>query len=171
MITEKNSVKNKREFEKQGITSNEYARVHYHINKNNKKTGNCLHCKNVKITEWALIKGMKYTTEISNYMELCVSCHRKYDTSDYQRKTMSKNSKDYHKSNPLVVSKRQTGKFGSLHQTSKKIIQLDMNGNIVKHWGSTSEASRFLGISASGIANCLTKISNSSAGYKWIYEK
>ena len=39
----------------------------------------CKHCKKDTRTEWALIKGKEHAREKGNYMELCSSCHNKYD--------------------------------------------------------------------------------------------
>ena len=37
--------------------------------------------------EWALIKGKKYTRNVKDYIQLCPSCHRKYDyTEEYREK-------------------------------------------------------------------------------------
>lgn len=54
-------------------------------------------------------------------------------------------------------------------QNSKKICQLDENGNIIKIFPSISEASRCFNVSSQAISDCLRKIQNHSAGYKWEY--
>lgn len=35
--------------------------------------------------QWALIKGKKYTHDVDNFMQLCRSCHSKYDYTEKQR--------------------------------------------------------------------------------------
>jgi hypothetical protein len=48
----------------------------------------CL-AKNIKRFEWALIKGKEYERKRENFMQLCVSCHRKYDMTEKKRLNMS----------------------------------------------------------------------------------
>lgn len=61
------------------------------------------------------------------------------------------------------------GKFGKHHHSSKKINQLDLNGNFIKSWDGITEASRHLPVTRKGISNALTGKSKTSAGYKWEY--
>lgn len=53
--------------------------------------------------------------------------------------------------------------------TSKPIFQLDLNGNILKKFNSTVEASKLINISHTAINNCLKKLSKTSGGFKWEY--
>jgi hypothetical protein len=39
--------------------------------------------------EWALIKGKVYSRSPEDYMQLCVSCHRRYDFTEEIRRKMS----------------------------------------------------------------------------------
>lgn len=52
---------------------------------------------------------------------------------------------------------------------SKKVLQYDLNNNFIKEWRCAVDVIDELGIK--GLYNCLTNISNSSGGYKWIYKK
>lgn len=47
-----------------------------------------------------------------------------------------------------------TGIDRQVAKRSKKVIQLDLNGNIINEFNSTQEASRILGISQGLISNC-----------------
>jgi hypothetical protein len=52
----------------------------------------------------------------------------------------------------------------------KNIYQYDLEGNFVKKWKSSKEASKFYNIAASGIRNNLANLSESCCGYIWSYE-
>ena len=45
---------------------------------------NCQH-QNPKRFEWALLKDKDYERKRENFIQLCCSCHRKYDYTDEQR--------------------------------------------------------------------------------------
>jgi hypothetical protein len=49
------------------------------------------------------------------------------------------------------------------------VDQYDLSGNFIKQWNNVSQISRDLNIGRSGICNCLSGISKSSAGYVWRY--
>lgn len=53
-----------------------------------------VNCKNTpKRFEWALKKGCVYDRNRDNFIQLCPSCHRKYDITDATRNKMSKSAK------------------------------------------------------------------------------
>ena len=54
-------------------------------------------------------------------------------------------------------------------KNSKKVLQLEANGTIVKRWASMSEAERCLGISNSKITMCCKGKRKTAGGYKWEY--
>lgn len=53
---------------------------------------NCTH-KTPKRYEWALIKGKEHKKNRNNYIQLCPSCHRKYDFTEQTRQNLSKAKK------------------------------------------------------------------------------
>jgi hypothetical protein len=54
----------------------------------------------------------------------------------------------------------------------KPITQLDLNNNIIKHWGSINEARDFLGYkSEMGIISTCKGRQKSSGGYIWKYQE
>jgi len=60
-----------------------YGGIHFWLKNTYKKKGYC-HNKKCKLavdrkTQWALKSGKKYEKIRSNFIELCVSCHRKMD--------------------------------------------------------------------------------------------
>lgn len=52
----------------------------------------------------------------------------------------------------------------------KHVLQCSKDGEIIREWNSSYEASKELGISKSAIRNCLCGISKSSNGYVWKYK-
>ena len=67
------------------LSRKEYEAVHYWIRKNYGKATHCEKDPSHKSTqyEWANISG-EYKRDISDYIQLCPSCHRKMD-NDYSR--------------------------------------------------------------------------------------
>lgn len=53
----------------------------------------------------------------------------------------------------------------------KKLLQLDLNGNIIKEWNTASEAASELHISASGISNCCNGKIKVYKGFIWKFNK
>lgn len=51
---------------------------------------------------------------------------------------------------------------------SKKILQLDLDGNIVKEWKSASYASKELGYGVASISQCIRGRTKTSHGFKWV---
>jgi hypothetical protein len=50
------------------------------------KTGKCQKCGHAGSTEWSFLHhGRPYTRNLVDYLELCVKCHRRRDTSRRQR--------------------------------------------------------------------------------------
>lgn len=54
-----------------------------------------------------------------------------------------------------------------IETTRKKVLQLDMGGNVVKEWRSLSDAARALGLQVSNISHCCKGRIGSTGGYKW----
>lgn len=68
------------------------------------------------------------------------------------------------------VLERKGGMTGKLNiSRSKKIHQLDMEGNFIKEYPSAKEASRQLNISHEAICYCARGITKSSGGFIWSY--
>lgn len=53
----------------------------------------------------------------------------------------------------------------------KRIIQLDLDGNLINIFDSVTEASNKLNIGRTTISSCLTKKLSTAGGYQWIYNK
>ena len=61
------------------------------------------------------------------------------------------------------------GKFGKEHPRSKQIIQLTLDGEFIKIWGSVAEIQRELGCHQSSISKCCKNKLKSTHNYKWQY--
>lgn len=76
------------------IDINKYGRIHYWLRRN---FGNASKCENLncegksKNFQWALIDGCEYEFVRENFHQLCVSCHAKYDTTEYKVENAKKN--------------------------------------------------------------------------------
>lgn len=63
-------------------TSPGYGTLHDWVKKNKGKASKCImgNCNGKsKVFDWALKEGCKYEWKLENYIELCRSCHKKYD--------------------------------------------------------------------------------------------
>jgi hypothetical protein len=58
----------------------------------------------------------------------------------------------------------------SIYGRSKPVIQLTLNGDFVKEWGSSKEIENILGYSSSCITGCCKGRYKKSKGFKWKYK-
>lgn len=72
-------------------------------------------------------KGCRYERNIDNFIQLCPSCHRKYDYTEVQRQFRVKYM------------------IGTTY-AAKKVKQIDIKGNLIKIFPSAREAERKLGL-------------------------
>ena len=61
------------------------------------------------------------------------------------------------------------GKTGEKHPRSKPVVQIDLNTNEVKVWGSTREAERIGGFCHNAIGECCRGKLKTYKGFKWMY--
>lgn len=75
----------------QDITEKECRNIHGWLKKTYGKASCCERCntKIVRRYQWALKKGCMYEYDIDNFMQLCASCHKKYDMTDETRAKIS----------------------------------------------------------------------------------
>lgn len=57
-----------------------YVAIHRKVNREFEKSAICNHCSNPKKLEWANISG-KYIFDKSDWLCLCRSCHKKFDSN------------------------------------------------------------------------------------------
>ena len=86
--------------------NNKYYNIHQWLTRNFDKANKCdnPNCKQVnpKRFEWALAWSKEHEKNRANYIQLCVSCHRKYDSIG-SKKGESKNKGEKHGSAKLNV--------------------------------------------------------------------
>lgn len=61
------------------------------------------------------------------------------------------------------------GKFGKDCPNSKQVIQLTLDGEVVRKWDCITDVKRELGINHSHIGSCCSGKRKTSNGYKWCY--
>lgn len=76
--------------------------------------------------------------------------------------------KDYDE-NPNILQDR-INNLKIRKKSAKPIIQMSLDGNFIKEWPSTTDASESLGISINNINNCLRKRSKTAGKFKWKYK-
>lgn len=70
-------------------------------------------------------------------------------------------------------SEKMKGRFKGVRKSSKKIIQLTLDGIFVREWDAIKDAAESLGVSSPAIWNCLNGKCQvkSIKGFKWEYKK
>jgi len=132
-----------------------YNRVHKWIRSH---YGNAIKCENKdcqyrkpKRFEWALITGKKYEKNINNFIQLCCSCHRKYDFTEEARKKQKKKA-----------SRKRPYR-------RKPVLQKSVDGKLIRSHLGIKDASSATGISRTAIANVLSNRAKTAGGYIWEY--
>ncbi len=125
-----------------------YDNIHQWLIKRRKKIGVCEFCKERRQTEFALRKGEIYKRDTNVFMELCISCHKKYDYTEEQRRKVSERMKgnSYTSLSVIAVKNGESRLFKSLTQASKEL-------NII----------------VTAISNCLAGRAKTAGGYFWKY--
>ena len=106
----------------------------------------------------------KDENKCNNHVDNLEWCNRKYNINYGTRN--EKVSKALSGKNSL---KTMLGKFGKEHPNSKQVIQLTLNGEVVKIWDSMHDVERTLGYYNNSICNCCKGKLKSAHGYKWKY--
>lgn len=133
-----------------------YRALHYQLRKKHGKAymcsnPDCTH-KNPKRFEWALRKGREYSDNPLDYIQMCCSCHRKYDIS------------------PAAIAKTKSSNKGKPVLYRERIV---MQIGATDHWcylgiHRASKASR---VKQTSIGNCLSGRSKMAGGFIWRYRE
>lgn len=141
-----------------GIPSMEYDRIHQYISTHFGKAHKCdnenCDSKHPKRYEWALKKGHRYSKYIEDYVQLCPSCHRKYDYKEEYRVKSSLLKKGIPMTHAWIP-----------------IMQYNIDGTLIKSYSSITLASIENKISTKSIVNQLKGWSKTSGGFVWKYKK
>lgn len=113
-------------------TNSEYVIIHRWLRESFGSANKCELCmqKDSKVYDWALKKGFEYEKKRDNFMQLCRSCHAKYDET--------------HKN--LPSRKGVPASIESILASRKAIIQYDRYGNFIKEFNSSTNAAKELNI-------------------------
>lgn len=132
------------------INQKEYGKIHYWVKKTLGKAGKCSKdlSHTAKIFQWANISH-KYLYEISDWMELCPSCHSKYDATPEGRKRKSEAR--------MGIPRRQ-----------REVRQLSKDGQLIQVFKSVLDVKRTIGISNTAINNVLHGRARTAGGYRWL---
>lgn len=131
----------------------EYYRIHAWINHHYGKASYCSNDKCIgksKNYAWALVKGKIYEKNIENYIQMCYSCHIKYDLTEEIRENarIRMTGKPMPESTKKKMSEVKKGK--TLDWIKKKILFIDEMGNETV-FNSVNEASEGIGLNRSTI--------------------
>lgn len=133
------------------IDAHTYSTAHYWIYS---KSGKARFCSKdfshkAKRFEWANI-SRKYKKDLSDWIQLCSSCHRKMDITDVTRAKQAENA-------------RRT------KNRSRVVVQYSLSGTLIKIYESGATAARSLGIYTTAINNMLKGRAKTAGGYIWTY--
>jgi hypothetical protein len=93
----------------------------------------------------------------------------KWDNRASELEWSSKSENTLHSYVSLERERHFKGRFGKDHHSSKKINQLDLNGNFIKTWDSMKEIQRAGIAFASNIGRCCGGFQRTVKGFKWQY--
>ncbi len=120
-------------------------------------------CENKKCTyktpkrfEWALVKGKSYEKNIQNYIQLCPSCHRKYDFTEEIRLN-----------NKRAALNNKIKNKDKVYENHKKVDRFDLNGNFISTHSSLNKAVIETGINKSTILRYLKGTIKNPKYYTW----
>lgn len=111
----------------------DYYKIHHWLSKNHGKANRCesKDCLG-KSTHynWALKKGCKYQRNVNSFIQLCRSCHSKYDFTEDLRKKLSMS---------------QRGR--RIPSCWRRVSQYSRDGSFVKDYQNLTECAKELGVS------------------------
>jgi len=148
-----------------------YVTIHRFLIDHYPKNNECDICKDRTKDKYehALKKGRDYSYNISDYMVLCVSCHKNYDNNDFRNNKISEARKREVKDGRCYIANLFKGKIGKDHNTSIPIARVDIvTGEVLEKYDSLACAERKHGFKSSGICNAIAGRIKSSYGFKWI---
>jgi len=123
----------------------EYFRIHnwlaYHHGKAFKCENQSCNSESPKRYEWALLKGKEHKRNRNNYVQLCPSCHRKYDFTEATRRKQSASRKGVTPSNTRKVVLNNERIFSSITKASRQTgVSITSIHNNIKGLSKTTKA-------------------------------
>lgn len=127
-----------------------YKAVHKWIKRHYGSANHCSKCNGPsKRYEWANVSG-EYLRDISDYIQLCASCHRKMDYTDQQRINRSISRKGI----PML-------------KLRKPVNQFTKEGVLIARYNSAQEAEQITGIKAYSIISTRNGQQATGGGFIW----
>lgn len=84
-----------------------YSALHTRLIRKYGKAKCCMFCDSpAKRYKYALVRNAKYSLNIEDYLELCPSCHRKYDMTEEVRKNVSRSKKGIKQSEEAIKNRK-----------------------------------------------------------------
>ncbi len=116
-----------------GIPKSRHSKYHEKVKKKAGKASKCENpdCSypNPKRYEWALRKGHSYSADPADYIQLCPSCHRKYDyTEDHKNKLKAAKYGDKH--NAAKLKNDQVIEIRDLIKSGAKLTDIAKKYNV-----------------------------------------
>lgn len=131
----------------------DYGKIHHWLAKNYGKANRCEHCKKNGLKyEWALLKGKEYTKDVDSFIQLCITCHRKYDMTESKRQ-----------------KNREKGMTNKNEDKRRAVIRIDPITDEKKRYESVRSAAIEYKIHHTAIVFAIKK-NGKSKGYFWKYE-
>ncbi len=129
--------------------SPEYVSIHMWLYKNHGPASKCEHCsKDASCFHWARRENFGYARDVNNFIQLCVSCHRKYDADAHPKK------RKYLRVRPF---------------NCRPVYKYSKEGVIISQYPSLTEAAKDCGIGMSAISNALAGTAKTAAKFIWKY--
>jgi len=87
------------------------------------------------------------------------------------KETILKSAKTIEKMSKAKLGEKNPNfkKFGRENSSSKHVLQLDLDGNLIASYFSIKKASELTGVNISSIGMCCKKQRNTGGGYIWKY--
>lgn len=143
------------------ITVSEYGRIHYWLRQNYGKPTKCeaTDCNGVsKAVQWALVRGKKYEKVRENFIQLCRSCHTRYDLTEGGKKRISNARKGVSYNDSQLASR------------SIPVLQCSLDGTVLRRFDSIKEATKVTGVRGTQIVDCARGRWHTGKGFVWKYE-
>ena len=147
-----------------------YAAIHYWLRNKYGRATKCegKNCSGISVEyQWAKLREKQYARKRGNFMQLCRSCHARYDITEETRKKMSRVAKARRKS-PETLKRLSASMKGRVYSAETiermrgahkgiPVVQIGIDGNVVQVWRSQSEASRGIKVNHSSFCEALKR--------------
>ncbi len=139
-----------------GIPRDEHVRLHQKLRKFYGSASKCenedCQIKSPKRFEWALRKGHIYSDKAEDYIQLCCSCHRKYDMKeDFPELMRSLN-------------------IGNISRRMRPVCRTNISTGITDEYKSVWHAHVATGMSRNTIHKSIRGINSKKSNLRWKYK-